>query len=67
MVRRMIRPYLYAALAAVVLLIGWRWHSGRIDAAEQAVHAHYAVVLADIKNKTAAAAEAFRAQERDAS
>lgn len=58
------RLYLYAALAATALVAGGWWHLSRVKAAEKAVHAHYAVVLADIKDKTAAAAEAFRAQER---
>lgn len=49
-------------LAALVALGAW-WHLSRVHAAEQAVHAHYAAVLADISGKTAAAAAAFRARE----
>lgn len=58
------RIYIYAALAAAVLVAGGWWHMSRVKAAEKAVHAHYAVVLADIKDKTARAAEAIRAQEQ---
>ena len=59
----MIRTYLYAAaIAAVLALAGW-WHLSRVHAAERAVHAHYAVVLADIAAKTAAAETEFRATE----
>ena len=50
------------ALGAAVTLAA-TWHAGRIKAAEQAVHAHYAVVLAGISQKTAAAQAAFRTQE----
>ena len=50
------------ALGAAVTLAA-TWHAGRIKAAEQAVHAHYAVVLADILDKTAAAQAAFRQRE----
>ena len=49
-------------LAALVALISW-WHLTRVHAAEKAVHAHYAVVLAEIRDKTAVAAAAFRATE----
>lgn len=49
-------------LAALVALASW-WHLSRVQAAEKAVHAHYAIVLADIRDKTAAAATAFRATE----
>lgn len=51
-----------AALGAAVTLAA-AWHAVRIKAAEQAVHAHYAVVLADIRDKTAAAQAAFRQRE----
>ena len=50
------------ALGAAVALAS-AWHAGRIKAAEQAVHAHYATVLAEINQKTAAAQAAFRIQE----
>lgn len=49
-------------LAALVALASW-WHLSRVHAAEKAVHAHYAIVLAEIRDKTAAAARAFRATE----
>ena len=49
-------------LAALVALTSW-WHLSRVHAAEKAVHAHYAVVLAEIRDKTAVAAAAFRATE----
>ena len=49
-------------LAAVVALASW-WHLSRVNAAEKAVHAHYAIVLGDIREKTAAAVTAFRATE----
>lgn len=52
-----------AAIAAVLALAGW-WHLGRVHAAERAVHAHYAVVLADISAKTAKAETEFRRTER---
>ena len=51
-------------LAALVALASW-WHLSRVHAAEQAVHAHYAVVLGEIRDKTAAAAQAFRAAEKE--
>lgn len=50
------------AVGAAVTLAA-TWHAGRIKATEQAVHAHYAVVLADIRDKTAAAQAAFRQRE----
>lgn len=50
------------ALGAAVTMAA-AWHAGRVKAAEKAVHAHYAVVLADIRDKTAAAQAAFRATE----
>ena len=49
-------------LAAVVALASW-WHLSRVNAAEKAVHAHYAIVLGEIREKTAAAVTAFRATE----
>lgn len=52
-----------AAALGVAVTLAVTWHAGRIKAAEQAVHAHYAVVLADIRDKTAAAQAAFRATE----
>jgi len=59
-----IRAYIAAGLiAALLALAGW-WHLSRVHAAEQAVHAHYAVVLADISEKTAKAATEFRATEQ---
>lgn len=56
-------------LAAVVVvailgLAGW-FHVSQVKKAEQAVHAHYAAVLADISDKTAAAQTAFRATETE--
>lgn len=58
-----IRLILAAALVAFwVGLLGWL-HLSRVHAAEQAVHTHYAAVLAGISAKTAAAATAFRARE----
>ena len=50
------------ASAIVLALAGW-WHLGQVKQAERAVHAHYAVVLADIRDKTAAAQAKFRATE----
>lgn len=49
-------------ISAVVALGAW-WHLSSVHAAEKAVHAHYAAVLADISGKTAAAAAEFRARE----
>lgn len=58
-----LRAWLYAGLiAALLALAGW-WHLSRVRAAERAVHAHYAVVLADISEKTAQAVTEFRATE----
>ncbi|MBF5006827.1 DUF2514 family protein [Diaphorobacter caeni] len=48
---------------AVLIGLGSWWHLSRVHAAEQAVHAHYAVVLSEIREKTAAAERAFRATE----
>lgn len=58
-----IRLILAAALIAFWIVLGAWWHTSRVHAAEQAVHAHYAAVLAGISEKTAAAATAFRARE----
>ena len=59
---------LFAAAAAVAA--AWWWHTSAVNAAakaaEKATHAHYAVVLADIAGKTAAAAKEFRALEQQA-
>lgn len=59
---------LFAAAAAAVA--AWWWHTSAVNAAakaaEKATHAHYAVVLADIAGKTAAAAKEFRALEQQA-
>ena len=52
------------AVAVIALtILAAHWHTSRVKAAEKAVHAHYAVVLADIRDKTAAAQAAFRATE----
>ena len=56
-----VRAYIAAGLVAALLaLAGW-WHLSRVRAAERAVHAHYAVVLAEISAKTAKAETEFRA------
>ena len=47
-----------AALAVACVLAFW-WHSDRV----KAVHGHYALILADIADKTARAQAAFRARE----
>ncbi len=58
-----VRAYIAAGLIAVVLaLAGW-WHMSRVAAAERAVHAHYAVVLDGIREKTAKAVTEHRATE----
>lgn len=57
------RFYVAAAVSAAVLALASWWHLARVHAAEKAVHAHYAVVLADIRDKTAAAAAEFRQRE----
>lgn len=58
-----VRTYLYAAaIAALLAVAGW-WHLSRVHAAERAVHAHYAQVLAGISEKTAKAETEFRATE----
>ena len=52
------------AVAIIVLtILAANWHTGRVKAAEKAVHAHYAIVLADIQGKTTAAQAAFRQRE----
>lgn len=58
-----IRLCIAAALIASWVGLGAWWHTSRVRAAEKAVHAHYAQVLAGISEKTAAAAKAFRATE----
>jgi len=56
-----------ASLAGLVLLaalaVAARWHLASVHAAEQAVHQHYAGVLAKISGETAAALAAFRQLE----
>ena len=52
------------AVAVIALtVLAAHWHTGRVKAAEKAVHAHYAIVLNDIQGKTAAAQAAFRQRE----
>lgn len=58
-----IRAWLALGAAGVVLVAAGWWHMSRVHKAEQAVHAHYAMVLADISAKTAKAAEQFRQTE----
>lgn len=58
-----IRAWLILGAAAVVLVVAGWWHFAQVHKAEQAVHAHYATVLADISAKTAKAAEQFRQTE----
>lgn len=59
-----LRAWIYAGLIAALLsLAGW-WHLSRVHAAERAVHAHYAAVLAEISARTAKAAAEFRATEQ---
>ena len=52
-----------AVLLAALIGLGTWWHLSRVNAAEKAVHAHYAIVLGEIREKTAAAVTAFRATE----
>ena len=53
-----------AAVAIIALtVVAAHWHTGRVKAAEQAVHAHYAIVLNDIQGKTAATLSEFRQRE----
>lgn len=58
-----IRAVFVLGIATLVVTLGARWHLSRVHAAERAVHAHYAAVLAGISAKTAAAQAAFRATE----
>lgn len=58
-----LRTTIAAAAIAALLAAGTWWHLARVHAAERAVHAHYAQVLAEINAKTAAAAAQFRATE----
>lgn len=52
------------AVAVIALtILAAHWHTGRVKAAEKAVHAHYAIVLADIQGKTTAALSEFRQRE----
>ena len=52
------------AVAVIALtVLAAHWHTGRVKAAEKAVHAHYAIVLNDIQGKTTAAQTAFRQRE----
>lgn len=61
-------PYEWVLTRLIPILIALGglglWHHQQVKRAEQAVHAHYAVVLADISGKTAAAAAEFRATEK---
>ena len=52
-------------LIPIFLLLGggFLWHHQEVKKAEQAVHGHYAQVLADTHGKTAEAAAQFRAAE----
>ena len=50
-------------LMALMAVFALAWHNKQVAKAEQAVHAHYAVVLAGINQKTADAQAAFRTQE----
>ena len=52
-----------AVVLAALIGLGTWWHLSRVSAAEKAVHAHYAIVLGEIREKTAAAVTAFRATE----
>ena len=54
---------LAGVLIALMSVFALAWHNKQVAKAEQAVHAHYAVALAEISQKTAAAQAAFRAQE----
>ena len=57
---------------AIAAAIGaaWWWHASTVNAAakaaEKATHAHYAGVLANIRDLTAEAAKRFRAAEQQA-
>lgn len=50
-------------LMALMSVFALAWHNKQVAKAEQAVHAHYATVLAGISQKTADAQAAFRTQE----
>ena len=52
-----------SVLVAFIAVLALAWHNKQITKAEQAVHAHYATVLAEINQNTAAAQTMFRAQE----
>ena len=52
-----------AIALAVIAVFAVRWHLTRVAAAERAEHAHYAVALGDIREKTADAERAIRAIE----
>ena len=52
-----------AVLLTFASVLALAWHNKQVAKAEQAVHAHYATVLAEINQKTAAAQAAFRTQE----
>lgn len=58
-----LRAWIAAGVVAALLAAGGWWHVSRVQAAEQAVHAHYAAVLAEISAKTAKAEAEFRATE----
>ncbi|MFT4041505.1 MAG: DUF2514 family protein, partial [Thermomicrobiales bacterium] len=58
-----IEAILAAVMAAAIIGLASWLHLSRVHAAEQAVHAHYAQVLAGIRDKTAEAAAQYRAQE----
>lgn len=61
-------PYEWVLTRLIPIFIllggGFLWHHQEVKKAEQAVHAHYARVLADIQGKTAEAAAQFRATEK---
>ena len=54
-----------AVVLAALIGLGTWWHLSRVHAAEKAVHAHYAIVLGEIREKTATAERAFRTTETD--
>lgn len=55
--------YIYGAIAAALIGLASWFHLDRVAEAKRAVHAHYAVVLGDIRQKTVDAVVAFRATE----
>lgn len=57
------RSIVVAVAVIALTILAAHWHTGRVKAAEKAVHAHYAIVLNDIQGKTAAAQAAFRQRE----